>query len=145
MRRNHRRHRERSAAILYLKGNSVRIGSSHPATVAIPIFVLGCGERLGRRSFPGLVPDAGVCSEQSQGPLFARPRIGQELHPMIDMTLSAGVEDAARPGLDVGFHPFAKPIRARNNEGGVGTIVAGASAGWRSRRSEATPANWSPR
>src|SRR5579863_2493821 len=42
---------------------------------------------------------------------------------MINMTLSAGV-DVGSAWLDVGFHPFARPIRARNNETGVGTIVA---------------------
>ena len=42
---------------------------------------------------------------------------------MTEMSLSAGV-DVGSAWLDLGFHPFAKPIRARNNEGGVGTIVA---------------------
>lgn len=42
---------------------------------------------------------------------------------MTDMFLSAGI-DVGSAWLDLGFHPFAKPIRARNNEGGVGAIVA---------------------
>jgi len=42
---------------------------------------------------------------------------------MTDMSLSAGI-DVGSAWLDLGFHPFAKPIRARNNEAGVGTIVA---------------------
>jgi transposase len=39
------------------------------------------------------------------------------------MTLSAGV-DVGSTWLDLGFYPFAKPIRARNDAMGIETIVA---------------------
>ena len=42
---------------------------------------------------------------------------------MIDASLSAGV-DVGSTWLDLGFHPFAKPIRARNSEAGIETIIA---------------------
>jgi transposase len=42
---------------------------------------------------------------------------------MIDVSLSAGV-DVGSIWLDLGFHPFAKPIRARNSEAGIETIIA---------------------
>ena len=42
---------------------------------------------------------------------------------MIDVSLSAGV-DVGSTWLDLGFHPFARPIRARNSDSGVETIVA---------------------
>lgn len=64
--------------ILYLRGDSVRIGSWRPAIVVILSLVLGWCIRRWTGSSPGQVPDAGVCSEQSQGPLLARPGIGQD-------------------------------------------------------------------
>ena len=42
---------------------------------------------------------------------------------MIDASLSAGI-DVGSTWLDLGFHPFAKPIRARNSEAGIETIIA---------------------
>jgi transposase len=42
---------------------------------------------------------------------------------MIDVSLSAGV-DVGSTWLDLGFHPFARPIRARNSDAGIETIVA---------------------
>jgi uncharacterized protein YwlG (UPF0340 family) len=68
---------------------------------------------------------------------------------MLETSVSAGV-DVGSTWLDLGFHPFAKPIRARNSEAGIATIVAAlrraaASAGWRSRRSAAMRESWSPR
>jgi hypothetical protein len=42
---------------------------------------------------------------------------------MLERFVSAGV-DVGSTWLDLGFHPFHKPIRVRNNEAGVATIVA---------------------
>lgn len=42
---------------------------------------------------------------------------------MIDASLSAGI-DVGSTWLDLGFHPFVKPIRAPNNDQGVETIIA---------------------
>jgi transposase len=42
---------------------------------------------------------------------------------MIEVSLSAGV-DVGSIWLDLGFHPFAKSIRARNSEAGIETIIA---------------------
>lgn len=42
---------------------------------------------------------------------------------MIDASLSAGVDVGLR-WLDLGFHPFVKPIRAPNNDQGIETIIA---------------------
>jgi transposase len=42
---------------------------------------------------------------------------------MLETSVSAGV-DVGSTWLDLGFHPFAKPMRARNSEAGVATIVA---------------------
>jgi len=42
---------------------------------------------------------------------------------MNDLSPSAGV-DVGSLWLDLGFHPFAKPIRAPNREAGIATILA---------------------
>ena len=42
---------------------------------------------------------------------------------MIDASLSAGVDVGLR-WLDLGFHPFVKPIRAPNSDQGIETIIA---------------------
>jgi len=42
---------------------------------------------------------------------------------MNDLSPSAGV-DVGSLWLDLGFHPFAKPIRAPNTEAGIETILA---------------------
>ena len=42
---------------------------------------------------------------------------------MIDASLSGAI-DVGSIWLDLGFHPFAKPIRARNSEAGIKTIIA---------------------
>ncbi len=42
---------------------------------------------------------------------------------MLESSVSAGV-DVGSTWLDLGFHPFGKPIRVRNNEAGIATIVA---------------------
>ena len=42
---------------------------------------------------------------------------------MLGTSVSAGV-DVGSTWLDLGFHPFFKPIRARNSEAGIATIVA---------------------
>jgi transposase len=42
---------------------------------------------------------------------------------MLESSVSAGV-DVGSPWLDLGFHPFGKPIRVRNNEVGIAAIVA---------------------
>jgi transposase len=42
---------------------------------------------------------------------------------MTDMSLSAGI-DVGSTWLDLGFHPFAKSIRARDSEAGIETIIA---------------------
>jgi transposase len=46
---------------------------------------------------------------------------------MTSMLLSAGV-DVGKTALDLGFYPFAKPIRAHNDETGIETIVAALQA-----------------
>src|SRR6185312_8274361 len=43
------------------------------------------------------------------------------------MRLSAGI-DVGSTWLDLGFYPFAKPIRARNDATGIETIVAAMQA-----------------
>jgi hypothetical protein len=57
-----------NAGILYLRSDSVRIGSSDPAIVVIRILVWARGDERWTGSSPGWVPDAGVCSGQSNGP-----------------------------------------------------------------------------
>ena len=42
---------------------------------------------------------------------------------MLENSVSAGV-DVGSTWLDLGFPPFGKPIRVRNNEAGIATIVA---------------------
>jgi transposase len=42
---------------------------------------------------------------------------------MNDMSPSAGI-DIGSTWLDLGFHPFAKPIRAPNSDAGIATIIA---------------------
>jgi transposase len=42
---------------------------------------------------------------------------------MNEASSSAGI-DVGSTWLDLGFHPFAKPIRARNSEAGIETIIA---------------------
>src|SRR5258708_12229269 len=42
---------------------------------------------------------------------------------MLESSVSAGV-DVGSTWLDLGFHPFGKPIRVRNNEVGIAAIVA---------------------
>jgi transposase len=42
---------------------------------------------------------------------------------MLETSVSAGV-DVGSTWLDLGFHPFVKPIRTRNSEAGIATIVA---------------------
>ena len=42
---------------------------------------------------------------------------------MLEISVSAGV-DVGSTWLDLGFHPFGKPIRVRNNEVGIAAIVA---------------------
>ena len=58
---------------------------------------------------------------------------------MIDASLSAAFTSLYL--LDLEFHPFAKPIRARNSQAGIETLIAAlrdrASPRWRSRRSAA--------
>ena len=60
----------------------------------------------------------------------------------------AGV-DVGSTWLDLGFHPFVKPIRARNSEAGIETIIAALRergvVRWRSRRSAAMGESWSRR
>src|SRR5260370_12186228 len=42
---------------------------------------------------------------------------------MLESSVSTGV-DVGSTWLDLGFHPFGKPIRVRNNEVGIAAIVA---------------------
>jgi transposase len=42
---------------------------------------------------------------------------------MLETSVSAGV-DVGSTWLDLGFHPFSQPIRARNSEAAIATIVA---------------------
>jgi hypothetical protein len=70
--------RQQRAGILYLMGDSDRIGSSHPAIEGILVLPLPVttGDR---RPVAWLGPGCGCfCSEQSQGPSMTRSRIGQD-------------------------------------------------------------------